>query len=255
MHVIGTGFLAGHLRHAIGDRHPGVIAIAAGVSSTSVTDPAAFAREADLVRDVARQAAARDQLVVFFSTASSAMYGSAGSSGAERDPVFPTSWYGRHKLALERELAAGPADRLVLRLSHVIGAGQRRHQLLPSLVEQMRSGTITVHRGAYRDLVDVRHVVDALDGLLTAGVRGAVVNVASGVPQPVELIVEGVRRRLGCTPEPRIVDAPGDPRPVSIALLRELVPDVARFGFGPGYLDDVLDRYVPVPATGSPNGR
>jgi nucleoside-diphosphate-sugar epimerase len=70
--------------------------------------------------------------------------------------VEPRSAYGQHKLAVEGLIASSGARWLVLRLAHVVGIGQRPHQLLPAFVEQVRSGTVRLHRNAHRDLVDVR---------------------------------------------------------------------------------------------------
>ncbi|MEU0533912.1 NAD-dependent epimerase/dehydratase family protein [Amycolatopsis tolypomycina] len=254
MQVIGGGFLAGHLRGHFGDRHPGVTAIAAGVSSTIVDAAAEFDREAELVYRVALDCRNRGRLAVFFSTASPALYGER-SAGTEGGPVFPASVYGRHKLALEAVLAASGAGWLTLRLSNLVGRGQREHQLLPTLVSQVRSGSVLVRRGVTRDLVDVRHVLAALDGLLRAGVRDTVVNVASGVPVPVERIIDGIERRLGTTANRQVVHRPASTAAVSLDRLRRLLPEVDGYGFGPGYLSTVLDRYVPVPQVNGLSGR
>ncbi|WP_284749940.1 NAD-dependent epimerase/dehydratase family protein [Amycolatopsis sp. RTGN1] len=244
MQVIGGGFLATHVRAHFGDRHPGVTAIAAGVSSTIVDSAAEFDREAELLYRVALECRDRGRLALFFSTASPVLYGTP-SPGTETGPVFPTSAYGRHKLALETVLAASGAGWLTLRLSNLVGSGQREHQLLPALIAQVRSGSVLVRRGVSRDLVDVRHVLAALDGLLRAGVRDTVVNVASGVPVPVERIIAGIETRLGTTAVKRVVHGPASTPVVSLDRLRRLVPEVGTFGFGPGYLSTLLDRYVP----------
>jgi nucleoside-diphosphate-sugar epimerase len=246
MEVIGGGFLAGHLIGAIGDRHPHVTAVAAGVSSTSVTEAGQFDREAALVYDVLRRCRDRGRVVVFFSTASGALYGGADCPATEDGPVFPTATYGRHKLALERAVQLSGARHLVLRLSHLAGTGQRAHQLLPGLIRQVYSGALTVHRDATRDVLDVRHAVAALAGLLDAGVENEVVNVASGRPEPVTRIVDGIEERLGATASRSMVDNPNPPlNAVSVAKLLGLLPAAARFGFGPHYLAALLDRYVP----------
>lgn len=250
MRVIGTGFLGGHLTGAFGDRYAGVTAIAAGVSSTAVTSAADYDREAALVYDTARHCRAHGRLVVFFSTASAAMYGAPGSPGTEDGPVFPPSAYGRHKLSLEAVLAASGVDRLVLRLSHVVGTGQPPHQLLPSLVAQVRSGSVTVHRGATRDLVDVRDFLVALDGLLAADVRNTVVNIASGVPEPAERIIAEVEEQLGVVTRKRWVDGSVGCPAVSVARLAALVPS-AVVHFGPDYPRSVLRRHVPTPVAAS----
>jgi nucleoside-diphosphate-sugar epimerase len=101
-----------------------------------------------------------------------------------------------------------------------------------------------VYRGAHRDLVDVADVVRAIDGLLEQGAFGEVVNVASGVPHPVEAIVHGIERRLDLTPRHELVDTVPASTRVSIEKLLTLVPSL-RSMTDAAYLDGVLDRYVP----------
>ncbi|MGM1065143.1 NAD-dependent epimerase/dehydratase family protein [Saccharothrix sp. Mg75] len=242
MRVVGRGFIAGNLA-GIADRHPDACVLAAGVSSTHVTDPAELARERELAAEVARRCAREGLTLVVLSTASHAMYGSTDRPATEDDPVDPASPYGRHKLALERQVADSGVRWLALRLSHVVGAGQRPHQLLPAFVEQVRSGVVRLHRGAHRDLVDVRDVVSAVDGLLAAGVRDEVLNVASGTPYPVTGIAAGVQARMGLPARQEVVDAVPVRTVVSTARLRALLPGSAPVG-GPAYLDRLLDAYV-----------
>ncbi|WP_018681851.1 NAD-dependent epimerase/dehydratase family protein [Actinokineospora enzanensis] len=243
MEIVGNGFLARHLHIAFGDRHPEVTALAAGVTRTIDATAAEFDREAALVYDVTRRCRADGRTVVFFSTASDSMYGGIGATGAEDGPVFPTSAYGRHKLAMEAVLAASGARHLTLRLAHVLGVGQRPHQLLPALVGQVRAGRVTIFRHAHRDLVDVRDVVGALDGLLASDTRDTVVNVASGVLTPVERIVEGIERRLGTRVARRYVDRPVVTTATSVRRLRALVPDWPSRDDA-DHADTLLDRYV-----------
>ncbi|ASO20656.1 NAD-dependent epimerase/dehydratase family protein [Actinoalloteichus hoggarensis] len=250
MEIVGDGFLARHLRAAFGARHPGVIAIAAGVSSTGRTPLESLDREAELVYDVIRRGRDTGGKVVIFSTSSHALYGAADSPGTEDGPVFPVSAYGRHKLGLEAVVSREDVDWLVVRSTHLVGSGQPAHQLLPSLVAQVRSGTATVYRGHHRDLLDVRHLVLALDGLLTAGVNRRIVNVASGTPIPIERIVAEIETRLGVTATKRFVDGPGMRTQVSTELLRSLVPGWGDLDFGESYLRELVERYVAAETAG-----
>lgn len=243
LEIIGHGFIAGNL-HGLRGRHPGVTVLAAGVSRTSVTSPAEFARETRLVRETLRRCRADGHTAVFLSTASAAMYGTTRRPAAENDPVRPVSPYGRHKLALEHAVADSGADFLILRLSHLVGTGQHPDQLLPAMIAQLRSGSVQVYRGAYRDLLDVRHMVLILDGLLTLRARGMVVNVASGVPEPIERIVAELESRLGTRARREVVDVVNGRTEVSIAVLRSLLPQVGELAFGPTYLPTLLDHYV-----------
>lgn len=244
MEVIGSGFLASRFT-ALSGRHPHATIFAAGVSSTGVTDPAEFDREAAMVRDAARRCARDGRTFVYPSTASHALYGETSAAIGEDAPVDPVIPYGRHKLAMEREVAGSRAHWLLPRLSHVVGPAQRAHHLLPAFVRQIREGTVRVHHGAYRDLVAVDDVVRGIDGLLTSGVHGEIVNVASGQPYPVQEIAQGIARRIGAAPRYESVAASGPAvTRVSIDKLCRLVPGMRSLS-EPDYLDRVLDRYVP----------
>lgn len=241
MEIVGRGFLARNLE-PLASAHPGVVAFARGVSSGQAASSSEFARDADRLYESLRECRASGRRFLYFSTSSAGLYGSPGQ-GSEDGPVFPSSAYGRHKLAMESVIAAADVDHLIIRLAHPVGFHQPAHQLVPKLVSQVMSGTISVHRGAKRDLIDVRHLVEIVDLLLARGVRRETVNVASGYSVPVEDIVEHVEKALGTKADREWVDAPDDHH-ISLDKLRRLVPEVARMGFGPGYYRAALDRYV-----------
>lgn len=244
MRIIGSGFLARNLAGQL-DRHGGVVIYAAGPSGGSATDPDAFARDAE--RLYAAVARCRDDgsRLVYLSTSSVGLYGRPGPQLVESGPVFPCSAYGRHKLAMEAVVRASGTDHLILRLAYPVGPHQPAHQVVPALTAQVRAGRVTLWRGARRDLLDVAHFTGIVDALLAAGAAGEVVNVASGTAVPVERIVAHLADRLGVRPVTEIVDTPEEAG-ISIDRLRELIPDTARWGFGPDYYRHVLDRYLPV---------
>jgi NDP-hexose 4-ketoreductase len=243
--IIGRGFLARHLR-GIAGAHPRVVAVAAGVSAATGTSTAQFAREAALLETVLERCLATGERLVFFSTASTGMYGAPGGCGREDEPVEPRTPYGRHKLDLEARIRTSTVDHLILRLAHVAGPDQPPHQLLPSLASQVLTGTVRIHRGARRDVIDVVDVVAVIDRLLAAVTGPAVVNVATGYAVPVEALVAGIEARLRTRADRVAVDTPPMNHLVSIDTLRRLVPAVDAMGFGPRYHEAVLDRYVPV---------
>jgi nucleoside-diphosphate-sugar epimerase len=242
MRIIGTGFVARELA-VLRDRHPRVTVIAAGVSNTSVTDDAAFAREREVVLATLRECRALVHTVVFCSTASAALYGATGEPRTEDEPVHPGSPYGWHKLALESLVRDSGVPWLILRISHLVGRAQQPRQLLPFLAAQLRSGDVTIHSGAHRDLLDVRHLVLAVDRLLTSA-RGRVVNVASAAPEPVERIVTELERRLGVCARRTEVPGRAGRTVADVTRLHELVPEFAAIDFGPGHLPALLDRYL-----------
>lgn len=245
MEIVGNGFLATHFRNTLGERYPRVTAVAAGVTKTTSTSSKDFDREAQLLYGLLRRCRAEGRLLLFFSTASFAMYGAASTPAVETGPLYPPVAYGRHKLALEACVHASGVEFLILRLSHVVGRHQQPHQLLPSIVNQVLDGAVTVYRGAHRDLLDAADLTYAIDRLLAMGVSNTVLNVASSLPQPIELIVEGVEHRLGVSARRHYRPGLAWQGSPSIERLVELVPEFRRDRIRPGYLDQLLDTYVP----------
>jgi NDP-hexose 4-ketoreductase len=242
MEIVGNGFLARNLKPIAG-KHPDTTVFAAGVSWASNTSEAEFAREAALLRQVARDCRSAGRRLLFFSTASAGMYGAVDGPGREDRPVSPGNPYGAHKLSLEDELRASGTDHLILRLGHLIGPDQPAHQFLPTVLRQLREGVVTIHRRAARDLIDVGDVITIIDSLLAQGSRDVTVNVASGTAVPVGLIVDHLEHRLGLTVRREYQDI-GDSHVISTEKLQRLVPEVARIGFGPDYYRRILDSFI-----------
>jgi NDP-hexose 4-ketoreductase len=243
MDIVGTGFLARNLRPLAG-RHPDTVVLAAGVSWASGTSDEDFAREAALLREVAKRCLDTGRRLLFFSTAATGMYGLAEGPGREDTPVTPCTPYGAHKLALEELLRESGADHLILRLGHLVGPDQPEHQLLPTLVRQLRQGTVRVHRGAARDLIDVGDVITVIDHLLATDLRAETVNVASGVAVPVKDIVDHLAQALGIEARREFVETGGRQHVISTDKLRALVPQVAHMGFGPDYYRRILGDFT-----------
>ncbi|MEV4057757.1 NAD-dependent epimerase/dehydratase family protein [Amycolatopsis sp. NPDC049688] len=240
MEVIGSGFLARSFA-ALADSHPGVVLAAFGVSVASGIPEADFAREATRLYELIDRCERRQERLVFFSTASAAMYAVPREPGREDGPVFPSTAYGRHNLALEAVLAASRADYLALRLAHVVGPAQHARMLVPALVRQIESGAVRLYRGARRDLIDVDDLVDVVDRLLATGANRTVVNVATGTATPIERIVDHLEAGLGIRAEREYVSETAS-QPVSVARLHRLVPESARLG-DDGYCRRVLGKY------------
>jgi nucleoside-diphosphate-sugar epimerase len=250
MHIVGTGFLAKHLTDTFADRYPDVVALAAGVSSTSsATPPAAFDREANLVYRTLQECREKGRTLLFFSTASFAMYGITHTPVPEDGPLTPQNVYGRHKLALETTVRSAGVPYLILRLAHMVGGDQPPHHLLPTFVRQLLSGTITVHRNAFRDLFDIADLMRAIEEMLAAGVRDVVVNVASGFPVPITRLVDEIEERLGVEAERDYIEGTSARTVVSTERLRALAPgvdlhDLKSKSSRSAYLNRLLDNYV-----------
>ncbi|ADL47539.1 NAD-dependent epimerase/dehydratase [Micromonospora sp. L5] len=239
MRLIGSGFLARHLR-PLADAYPGVTVLAAGVPRHPLPD-AEHEREARLVADTLRDCVRDGRQLVFFSTVS--MYGGPGCQGREDDPVEPALPYGRHKLDLEGMIRDCGVPYLILRLGYVLGPGEPEFRLVPAIIRQLRAGRVTVQPGARRDIVHVEDWMTVVDRLLATGVTDEVVNVASGDCAEIAAVIDVLERHLGVTAERVLLDSTVSHCP-SIAKLRTLVPEVTALGFGPGYHRVALARYL-----------
>jgi nucleoside-diphosphate-sugar epimerase len=187
--------------------------------------------------------------LVYLSTSTVGLYGRRGSLLTEDGPVVPCSPYGRHKRAMEDVVRASGVDHLILRLAYPVGPYQPSHQFVPALTTQVRTGEVTVWRGAKRDLIDVVHVAAIVDALLTREVTNVSANIATGTGVPVDHLADHLAERLGVRPAITVVSVPEESE-ISVDRLHALVPEVAGFGFGPDYFRSVLDRYLPVRAAG-----
>ncbi|MFG1944132.1 NAD-dependent epimerase/dehydratase family protein [Nonomuraea sp. NPDC048826] len=243
MEIVGRGFLASAFA-VLSDRHPRVTLVAAGPSSTGIADRGVFAREETMLRDVLADCRRRDRTVVVFSSASHAVYGNTARPAAEADPCSQASPFGRHKLGIESMVGASGVCWLIVRLSHAVGAGQRDHQLFPSMVRAVRAGKVRLYRDCHRDLLDVTDAVRAVDALLTAGVEKETVNVATGAPYPVEAIVDHLERRLAVRATREVVDTPPSRTLVSTAKLHRLTPGLEWPTADEAYLDRLVRVYA-----------
>lgn len=242
MSIIGEGFLARHLQR-IESIHADVLFLAAGVSHSGCGDESAFEREQRLVHDSIRDARARGLRLVYFSS-SGVVPGRYAPNAAEDVPASPQCAYGRHKARMEATIRDLCERHLILRLSNLVGDGQQAWQLVPSLVEQITRGRVSIWCGAHRDLIDVEDVVTLTHRVLSAGIVTGVVNVASGVSTPVETLVDYLCERLGCTPERRHVTRV-DMHHVPIEKLERIVGPLDAFGFNHAYYRSAIDRYYP----------
>jgi UDP-glucose 4-epimerase len=136
----------------------------------------------------------------------------------ESMPTMPVTAYGFAKLNLERELLAGTARPVILRLSNVYGPGQRTSTLQGVIGEWLlaaRSGRplrVFGDPSARRDYVYVDDVVRALLRVHDLRVRDLgtriprTLNIGSGTPVSLTELAAAIRTTTGCpaplAPEP-----------------------------------------------------
>jgi nucleoside-diphosphate-sugar epimerase len=197
-----------------------VVIFASGESDSQCTDSTRFQREKDLLNTIHDA-----RLVVYFSTIS-----------VLQEKHTP---YTEHKLAMESMVRR--SRHLILRLPNLVGSGQSPFQLIPALVTQVRSGTVTLHRGAARDILDVDDMARMLP-LLLKSCENETVNVSTGYYVPVQDIITYIANRLNLSPKIQLVE--GTDYPVACTDRLSSIVDVSLFNFGPTYYQQVLDKYV-----------
>jgi nucleoside-diphosphate-sugar epimerase len=241
MPIAGRGFLAQHFSpHA--ERLADAVLFAAGVSDSRSTDLEEYRREAGELNDAISACRATGRRLVYFSSAG-AVYGSYPPDVHEALLLAPVSAHGRHKAAIEGVVQASGIDFLILRLSNAVGPGQRRHQLVPAIVDQIQSGAVTVWRSAHRDLIDIADVVRLTLALVDAGVSREIFNLASGRSIEVADVVDYVEARLGRRARRTWIDRP-DRYSVRIDKLKAALGPSAVSHMDERYYRTVIDSYL-----------
>lgn len=141
--VVGDGLMARAFSAFRDSRN--VVIFASGVSNSLETNPVAFDRERDLLKQVRTNDPGA--LVVYFGTCS------------VDDPEQRNTPYVRHKLEMESMLAASEGSWLVLRVPLAIGRNPRSRTLAQFLHEHIARGQpFEVWEGAARYPIDVDDV-------------------------------------------------------------------------------------------------
>jgi nucleoside-diphosphate-sugar epimerase len=131
-------------------------------------------------------------------------YGTTGGVLHEGSPTAATTLYGETKLAgstaLVQRARASQLRATVARLFTVYGAGEHAGRLLPTILgAAARGADVPLSDGRQRR--DFAYVEDVAEGLLRLAVSdvrpGEVVNLASGVMQPVRKFVEAAAAIAG----------------------------------------------------------
>jgi nucleoside-diphosphate-sugar epimerase len=225
--IIGSGMMASAFAGAFAQRN-GVVVYAAGVSNSQCRDVREYERErVRLAGTLATHEGARS--FVYFSTCS------------VEDPESQQSDYVRHKLAMERLVAAHPGH-LVLRLPQVAGRTPNPHTLLNYLHARIiRGERFVVWANAYRNIIDSSDVARIGGAMVDHGVRARTMNVANVTSHPLPEIVRTIEKVTGTTATFDLVPR-GSQYAIDVAEMESLLPGVAA-GFDKGYLERVIAKY------------
>ncbi|MEW6467717.1 MAG: NAD-dependent epimerase/dehydratase family protein [Bacteroidota bacterium] len=139
--VVGNGLIATIFRQFQEEKR--VTVFASGVSNSLETSEAEFARELDLVR----KHISPESTFVYFSTIS------------VFDKSLEESHYIRHKLDVERLIAASCERFIIIRLPNVVGRSTNPYTLTNHLFDRIRQNLpVEIHRYASRHLIDADDV-------------------------------------------------------------------------------------------------
>lgn len=226
--IIGSGLIARAFAPWLRQRGD-VCVYAAGVSNSSGTDAAEFARER--ARLTTALEAQRDaEAFVYFGTCS------VGDAELQHTP------YVQHKLAMEALVWQHPRP-LIFRLPQVAGHTPNPHTLLNFLYARIaRSEAFTVWQHAYRNIIDVSDVVIlARCWIDNPAARRQIVNLANPHCLPMLDIVRAMAQVVG---KPAIYhcEARGYHYPIDVSAM---LPFIAETGidFEHDYLLRVLRKY------------
>lgn len=223
--IHGSGLLATAFRDQCPDIGHWTV-FARGVSNSSETLSAAFAREQDMLDEVLRTAAP----VVYF------------SSCALLNPVEGDSAYLAHKRKMEAKVLSANAENVVFRLPQVVGRTGNPNTLTNFLRDRILTGTsFSIWRKAERNLIDVDDVVVIAAELMRERTEQRVVNIAAERSMAMPEIVALFERVLGTSANFSLQDR-GDPLRVDSTLA---VSVAARLGIdlGAGNAERVVRKY------------
>jgi nucleoside-diphosphate-sugar epimerase len=217
----------------------GALVFARGVADSRTEDEAAYERELGLLAAAIDRARAEDLRLVYFSGAP--IYGSFDGPVRETDAVRPRTRYGRHQAICEERIRAAGIHHLILRVPNAVGPVGNDAQLVPSLVRQVRAGSVAVQTGAGRDLIDVDDLARLTATVVGRTDESLTLNMASGICRPVGELVDAIVGIVGREPVRRSIDG-GEAQHFDVARLEAVIGPL---GFPDSYPFEVLATRVP----------
>lgn len=227
--IIGNGLLAHSFSSRYADRGD-VVVFASGVSNSTETAPAAFAREREML---ARAMAARDATLVYFS--------SCGVTSAQETA------YIAHKRQMEQLVGSHPQG-LILRLPQVVGRSANPNTLTNYLAAEILSGrTLSVWRYADRNLIDIDDIVPIASELIeNRAAYPSCVAIASTHTIRMPDLIDRFEVILGKKVSMEILEK-GESLVIDTSISSHIAERLG-IDFGPGYVERLLRKYYGNPA-------
>ena len=180
--VIGNGLIA--KRFQLYEAKP-VIIFASGISNSQLKDPVAIDRERKLVGTTLGRNP--DIPLVYFSTYS------------VDDPLLNNSAYVRHKVQMEEFIKANASEYYIIRTSNIVGESHsNKHTIINFLHDRiMKDLPFELWSGAYRNILDIDHLYQIVDNIISRGLSNRVSYVVNPNSYPMAAIVEAMEKTLG----------------------------------------------------------
>lgn len=218
--MLANAFEASHIERQ------GLVLFCSGVSNSRETSAEQFSREKVLLLKTIHGNPSRK--IVYFSSCA------AG---------FINTPYYQHKMAMEQVVITMAAQYLIVRLPQVVGVAKNA-TLVSHIAGCIRSrASITVFRGAKRNLIDVDDVVRLTWYL--AGLGNMTINVTNAIMVSVEEIIRIISSILSAEPVILAGPAAGEELGYDGGALKELI-GAADPIFSSDYNQAVLAKYIPL---------
>lgn len=228
--VVGNGMIAKRFGDYAED--DSFLLFASGVSNSVLNDPAAFARERDLLLESIKTYPQKN--VVYFSTCS--IY----------DPSMKKSPYVLHKLEMEKMIKTAGGHYTIFRVSNPIGKTENPNTVLNYFVDHVRQKKdFTVWRFASRNLIDLDHIYLICNFILKNKLfRNHKINIANPVNYSVLDIVQTIEKHFGIKAKYQLADKGNSPL-IDTSVIQPVLSKL-KINFDNSYLPAILQKYFPV---------
>lgn len=175
--IVGSGLLAKGFAK-IASKHEDVIFMCSGVSGSTTVSTTACEREYDLVYKTIQLNP--EKLMVY--TSSLSCYN-------DQTP------YDKHKINVEKIVQR--TKHLIVRIGNLVGPDQKQWQFYPSIVSQVKRGSVKV-ADCTRDIIDIRDYVSFIDNLIGIGCNFVTSFGTLYPPAVIEIVYHLEKKYGGC---------------------------------------------------------
>lgn len=226
--VIGNGLMA--QAFSAYKKSKEVIVFASGVSNSLETDPAAFNREFELLKNTIETNSIGKFL--YFSTLSI------------NDRTVSKRLYVKHKIAMEEYIKKKAANYLIFRISNVVGSQRNSHTIVNYLVNAVKNNShIDIWNYAERNLIDQDDVKLIVDNIIKDGICNKSINIATSENVLVTTILFQIEEYLKKKGNVNFIDK-GIPLDIEVSSISHILKEIeVSKGKGVVYLTNLLKKY------------